>query len=560
MSSQFADSPPPEIIGVSMNTSSVSIHLGSPAEPPTGVDASSDNTVWNLLRSPATDHLLDEANAIPAPLPTLVTLGKADDSEFLLNLEHTAALDLQGDREVSGEMCAAMAAQLASSHLADDLTVICVGFGQDLTAFERVEYAPDVISAIRRIERQQRQNQALLGSGAPLAGAGIGYRQEGWSPIVVLAPEHLSEDEASSLLTVSGNSVCVVAHGLEGAVWTAEFANYGLLLQPIGLRLTPHGLSYDAVGAVAELLAWANAADAAASPEHQAPIPKPFARAAAATGPLNSDSEGQRATLGPPIEIRVMGTVEAVGISQPFTSRRALDLVAYLAFHPVGADRDQLRTHIWPRDAPPSGSALSNALSRARKALGANDRGEQFLPRMNSEGIYRLRPEVGTDVDRFEALLEAARRETGRQSRELLQAALGLVRGPAFTGSPADMYRWADFGLRTRIDCLIDAAAHELAERCLEVGDSDSARAATITSLSAVGLCEECYRWRLMAAAGNATEMRRVMSELMSQLKQDSDEPEADGLVDPRILELYEELMEQAGRPTPNNGFWRYRQ
>ena len=239
----------------------------------------------------------------------------------------------------------------------------------------------------------------------------------------------------------------------------------------------------------------------------------------------------------------MLGTIEVVGAAQPFTSRRALDLVTYLAFHPEGADRDQLRTHIWPSDEPPSESTLANTVSRARKALGANEDGDLYLPRVSPKGIYRLRAGVGTDVGRFEALISAARKDAGESGREQLQSALDLVRGTPFTGGAGDMFRWADFGLRTHIDCLVDTAAHELAERCLEVGDTDSARRAVLTSLQLVGVCEQCYRLRLMAAAENPTEVRQIMAELVRLLKRESDQPESDDLIGPDLLELYEQLM-----------------
>ena len=239
----------------------------------------------------------------------------------------------------------------------------------------------------------------------------------------------------------------------------------------------------------------------------------------------------------------MIGTVDVQGAAQPFTSRRALDLVAYLAFHPEGADRDQLRAHLWPPDDPPSESTLANTVSRARKALGVDDGGKPYLPRVTSKGIYRLRPEVGTDVARFEALVSAARRDDSEQGRRHLQSALELVRGTPFTGGTGDMYRWADFGLRTRIDCMVDTAAHELAKRCLEAGDPDGTRRAVMTSLRLVGVCEECYRWRLLAAAENPTEVRQIMAELLGLLKRENNQPEGDDLISPDLLELYEQLM-----------------
>ena len=532
MSSRVAGDSPPNIIGVTLESESVSIHLSTPAQAPPGFHTSKDGMTWTLLRDPVLEHLQAEADGVPAPLPTLATIGKRNGNEYLLNLEHMVALNLEGDSEAIIDLCAAMAAQLASSHLADDLTVMCVGFGHDLTVLQRVEHVPDVTSAIEQIGHQQRQNQALLGSHPPPLDSRIGNSGDYWHPTVVLAANRLSEEEASGLLKACGSSVCVVAHGLEGATWVGQFDEYGLQLEPTGLRLEPHGLSSHAAAAFTELASSAKDTEGVALAVPPTPHLMQLKHSTSASDPLAVD-----------VEVRVMGTVDVLGAAQPFTSRRALDLVAYLAFHPAGADRDQLKAQIWPPDDPPSESTLANTVSRARKALGVNDDDEPYLPRVSPEGIYRLRTEVGTDVGRFEALVSAARNDPSEHGRQQLQFALDLVRGTPFTGGAGDMYRWADFGLRTQIDCLVDTAAHELAKRCIDAGDFQGARTAVMTSLRLVGVCEQCYRLRLMAAAENPTEVRQIMVELMGLLKRESDQPEADDLISSDLLELYEQLM-----------------
>ncbi|MYB09425.1 MAG: LysM peptidoglycan-binding domain-containing protein [Acidimicrobiia bacterium] len=532
MSSRVADNPPPSIVGVTMDSSRVSIHLSSPEVAPPGFHIGDDGTTWTLPKDHGLELLLDEADGVPAPLPTLATVGKKDGGEFLLNLEHMATLNLEGNHQAIIELCAAMAMQLASSHLADDLTVLCVGFGRELTVLERVEHVPDLASATERIRCHQRQNQALLGSHPPSDRSRIGGNGDFCHPMVALAPHKLSREDASELLEACDSSVSVVAHGLDGASWAGQLNAHGLLLQPIGLQLEAHGLPDAATAAFAELASSAKDTEGVALTVPTEPQLIEVKHDASAVGLLAVD-----------IEVRVLGTIEVLGAAQPFTSRRALDLVTYLAFHPEGADRDQLRTHIWPSDEPPSESTLANTVSRARKALGTNENGDLYLPRVSAKGIYQLQAGVGTDVGRFEALISAARKDVGERGREQLQSALDLVRGTPFTGSAGDMFRWADFGLRTQIDCLVDTAAHELAARCLEVGDTDSAKKAALTSLRLVGICEQCYRLRLLAAAENPTEVRQIMAELVHLLKRESNQPESDDLIGPELLELYEQLM-----------------
>ena len=136
--------------------------------------------------------------------------------------------------------------------------------------------------------------------------------------------------------------------------------------------------------------------------------------------------------------------------------------------------------------------------------------------------------------------LAAMTANAGEKSYKLLSNWCGET---PFTGGAGDMYRWADFWLRTHIDCLVDTAAHELAERCISAGDTQGARRAVTTSLRLVGVCEQCYRWRLIAAEENPTEVRQIMAELVGLLRRESDQPEADDLISPDLLELYERLM-----------------
>ena len=537
MSSRLGDAAAPQVIGASLSSTSVSIVLDAPCAAPHGFTAADDGLAWELPREATLEPLLSEADGVPAPLPTLVTLGEQDGDEFLLNLEHCLSLSLEGDPAAIEGLCAAMATQLASSHLADDLTVLCVGFGQDLSVFDRVEHAPDVAAAIELIARHQRQNRALLGNHPPPVETRIGHRGDYWHPTVVLVPDQLTNNEAASLLDVCALSVCVVGHGLEGARWSGYFDDHGLLLEPIGLRVQPYGLSHSAVAGIAELVS------AVKGPPEMSAFEPPALEPPPPSPPPSESPPPIPPSVPIDVEVQVMGTVGILGEAKPLTSRRALDLLAYLAFHSEGADRDQLKAHVWPPDEPPSESTLSNTVSRARKALGHNDNGEPYLPRVSADGTYRLRPEVGTDVGRFEALVAAARENDNEQGRHQLLAAFELVRGTPFTGGTGDTYRWADFGLRTHIECLVDAAAHELAERCLSVGDLDGAKQAAVTSLRLVGVCEQCYRLRMLAAADNPTEVRQIMSELISLLERESSSSNADTLISPELLELYDQLI-----------------
>jgi len=89
--------------------------------------ATGDPTIWTL---PADAPLLsvEELDQVAAPYQSLITLGHdLDDAHVLLDLEHAAALAVDGDPTASVAVLAAIAAELATSHWADDLQVTVVG-------------------------------------------------------------------------------------------------------------------------------------------------------------------------------------------------------------------------------------------------------------------------------------------------------------------------------------------------------------------------------------------------------------------------------------------------
>jgi hypothetical protein len=87
-------------------------------------------------------------------------------------------------------------------------------------------------------------------------------------------------------------------------------------------------------------------------------------------------------------------------------------------------------------------------------------------------GRLSIGAEVTTDWEAFQVLVERAKAADGNHAIELLVTALGLVRGPAFSGVPKGRYSWAERGLITEIDVAVIAAAERLAELCLDAGQA----------------------------------------------------------------------------------------
>jgi len=121
------DQPLPALRVARLVDEDLELYLGGTTVLPAPFLATGDPTIWTL---PADAPLLSaaELDQVAAPYPSLITLGHdMDEAHVLLDLEHAAALAVDGDPTASVEVLAAIAAELATSHWADDLQVTVVG-------------------------------------------------------------------------------------------------------------------------------------------------------------------------------------------------------------------------------------------------------------------------------------------------------------------------------------------------------------------------------------------------------------------------------------------------
>jgi hypothetical protein len=159
--------------------------------------------------------------------------------------------------------------------------------------------------------------------------------------------------------------------------------------------------------------------------------------------------------------VRVLGRVEIEGATSPIERRRAKELVVLLALHPHGLNESQIKNALW-LDEMPSMNAFNQAMSRARRALGADADGELYIPYV-FDGVYRPGPELVTDWHLVESAWERARRDPSANNLARLASALDEVRGLPFEGTQG--YEWAyEQGLPHRMSAVIDEARQLLAQ------------------------------------------------------------------------------------------------
>jgi DNA-binding SARP family transcriptional activator len=165
------------------------------------------------------------------------------------------------------------------------------------------------------------------------------------------------------------------------------------------------------------------------------------------------------------LDIRILGPLEVSDETGPITlggprQRGLLAILVLEAGRVVPTDR--LIDLLWGDGAPKTATAsLQNSVARLRRALGSD-----VLETRSPGYVLSVAPHQ-LDARRFELMLADARRLPPEGRRGLLQAALGLWRGPALAEFAFDEFAQAE---TRRLEELRLAAREEKIEADLELG------------------------------------------------------------------------------------------
>ena len=290
------------------------LYLDGAAHLPAPFTATGDPTIWTL---PADARLLsaEELAEVAGPFPSLVTIGHdLDNAHVLLDLEHAAALAVDGDPESSVAVLAAIAAELATSRWADDLQVTVVGCLPELPAaigtgrVRHVETLGELLPVLERRAISIRefmaqtqipdlQHARSAANQRPHSGA--------WYPEILLlggpvdpADRVRLEDLLQELPRVS--LAAVTAADSTPAEWTLvldpndDGPNATAVLRPVGLALRPQRLTTEDLDQLHDLLAVADlpSQDLPAHPSRPALI-----QAEPALSDLGSQLDGPTSTV-----------------------------------------------------------------------------------------------------------------------------------------------------------------------------------------------------------------------------------------------------------------------
>lgn len=540
--------PAPQLVGVLLDHQVLRVLLWTPQlDAPPGWQVDDDGRSWTLPTNTNIDKLRQLAGGTPAPYPSLVTVGHGDRSQILLDLEYLGAVQLTGNPQDVTATCHTMATELATSLIADTMQIVCVGFGHDLADLERIRFVDNLEQILRDID-QKAATITHLAAVSPLESRLSPASGDSWEPIIVFDPSANPPEGSDHLLATAhaGRGVAAVVGYPTGDRWRLHLEDGTVRVDPLGHTFARRNLTNSEQSAVADLVTAAKdiegvPEDLSTEPAFLSQTKEPAVEAPTQVELFTSteDEQPSEAPSASDLRVRVLGPLRVEGLVGHFPLRKCTELVAYLTFHRLGVEADKLMEVLWP-EQPPDYPRLNRHTSRTRTTLGAGPGGQPYLPYV-TDGVYRVSPQLGNDLEMFTSLIKEADRTSGSAAQHL-RAALELVEGAPFTGA-GNSYTWAyTDGIITHSIVAIDNAAHRFSRLALDAGNLVEAAWAARRGLTATGACEECYRnlMRSAIAEGNQIALEAIYTELVAVV--DADEgPDAAGFLDPETIELYED-------------------
>ncbi|PZF86513.1 hypothetical protein C1I92_01530 [Jiangella anatolica] len=287
----------PPLRAVRLTRRTLEVYLAAPAELPAPFVGTAHGGVWTVPLDAVGDG---EAADVPAPYPSLVTLGHDhDDALVLLDLEQVGTLVLDGAPELVRSALTAVAAELATSAWADDLRVTLVGAQAladlDLLDTGRVRHVTEVEDLLAELTVRVADDRLLLATAGvnSLGAARVAQVADAaWTPEIVVIAEPLPAEQWDRLeaLIVTAPRVAVAAvvgtgepsdlpsrgHRLRervrhagGGTWVLRLSGppgrVTAVLDPLGVLVRPQLLDEETHGRFLRLLRAAAGSDGSAS-------------------------------------------------------------------------------------------------------------------------------------------------------------------------------------------------------------------------------------------------------------------------------------------------------
>jgi DNA-binding SARP family transcriptional activator len=452
----------PRVRAICVGPSGVTFWLASAdPDPPVGFESLANGSAWHVDH-----HRLDTVEVCEPYAPIALPIGDNDEGTWLVTLDSGGVLPVLG--EWAADLCRAARTAQESWSWSDAVLVTDDPEDPSLT-LHRGRSAPE-------------------------------------GPVLYFGdPNRLQPDVLHGVTVVTTSMVA-------GSGVTVLVDRHGASIHPLGRIVRPNVLCADRSCAIDELVATPVEAVRKAEAVPRPPLARPLA----------ANGSGSVARVPGPVDVRLLTPTPRIdGLVDelpPNRSRRAIELVAYLALHhPDEITSDRLRTRVLgSSDADAAAKTLFNTAHAARRAMGLDENGEALFPAGTRNGLYQVSPRVTVDVRRAAVLVTEARTcEDPELAGAHLHAALELVEGEPLANALSGYSWWESEGHGGRIGSVLVDAACSLAALATEAGKFDLARFGIDRALLVEPYSEALSRaaMRVAAAEGDADRLRHEWRE-----------------------------------------------
>jgi nucleoid-associated protein YgaU len=490
---------------------------------------------WRLPATVPLVDLADDARRADQPCPALIHIGESAGGQLFVDVEAVGTLSIDAPVGVAGSIVRCAAASLAVSPFAESSRVFTVGLEIDAHLGNPSAESHGSLSEAVEAVRTTVGSIATATSGAvttfSLRAADRGG--EAWEPSLLLVtgiddPGQLALLEP--LARGGGRGVGVVVdRPLAGAGATLRADGDDFVLEPIGRRVTPVGLSAAEVSAVDNLL------DAS-----ERPLPTEVADTSPPPRLVVGTEFAERPRA---LIVQVLGHVAvqtAGGDPVGFDRSKSQELVIWLSQHRHRPTRSSARTALW--DVAVRDATFSNVVSDARRAMAKivqPPAGQEWLGRTMNDDLP-LHDLVVSDTELLAERVAAASGLDVASAIDVLRPGIALIEGMPFAGTS---YLWPDAeGITSALVLLATSAAAELARHYLMVGDIDGVFWATGRGLKVLAGHEELIALRMRAHAYRG-DLAGVRSEWDSYERAVHADSWAAAEPSPKLVDLRRELL-----------------
>jgi LysM domain len=467
--------------------------------------------------------LLAAASAGHDPwLPVLVPVGENEDGTWLIPMAPGSCLPVLGS--AAGPLVTAMRLAVESWSWSESLV------------------SSDNVTAV---EHATSHDSSTSAGGSPTAGAG--RSAAGHQPVLYVGDPSVLSPPAR------GRCAVLTTRPALATDLTVVVDNEAASIHPLGVTVRPQLLDESRCRAIEELVATVGSGiEEPAAGRWVADQPvgraghRPTAPSSNGTAPAEVPAFSDELLPGQ-VEVRLLtsfprmdGLIEEL---PPKRSRRATELVAYLAVHhPEPVTSDRLRTRVLgSATTDAAAKTLFNTVGAARRAMGRDMFGDPLLPPAAKSGRYCVSSLVSVDAVRAGALIAAAASaKEDTEEMALLRAGLELVEGEPMAGALTGYAWWSAEGHERRVAGILVDGACRLARLAVEHGHLELARWGIDRARLADPFSEVLSRaaMRLAAETGDADRLRREWAECQRRV----DELEPGGLPSEATERLYVDL------------------